>query len=39
MKVKVLVAQLHLTVCSLMFFSLAMLLCPWNFPGTGTGVG
>ena len=33
MKVKVLVAQSYLTVCSLMF------LCPWNFPGKDTGVG
>ena len=39
MKVKVLVAQSRLTLCSLMFCSLVMPLCPWNSPGKDTRVG
>ena len=39
MKVKVLVAQLYLTLCDSTDCSPIRLLCPWNSPGKNTGVG
>ena len=36
---KVLVTQSYLTLCNPMDDSPSRLLCPWNSPGKGTGVG
>ena len=39
MKVKVLVAWSHPTLCDPMDYKPTRLLCLWNSPGTSTGVG